>query len=213
MVKRVRGVAYSCRMPPQTSNRLVDGVRGMLNDLLADVYVFTDHMSGAAAGASPGYGVTLVAETTSGRLLAAQASSEGAQVCNISEYTLSVHIKKTIASTGANYLPSLLCDMQLMCPAEQAHGYQPLAPMCCGVKSQSRHTLRRQRAWCQKRWGSWRRRDFWRRWGAGAWWTPRTSRWCCCCARWVRTSSTKFGVGRFLRRRCVRCDCCVISWG
>lgn len=81
MVKRVRGVAYSCRMPPQTSNRLVDGVRGMLNDLLADVYVFTDHMSGAAAGASPGYGVTLVAESTSGRLVAAQASSEGQVTC------------------------------------------------------------------------------------------------------------------------------------
>ncbi len=76
MVKRVRGMAYSCRMPPQTSNRLVDGVRGMLNDLLADVYVFTDHMSGAAAGLSPGYGVALVAETTSGRYLAAQASSD-----------------------------------------------------------------------------------------------------------------------------------------
>lgn len=77
MVKRVRGMAYSCRMPPQTSNRLVDGVRGMLNDLLADVYVFTDHMSGAAAGLSPGYGVALVAETTSGRYLAAQVASDG----------------------------------------------------------------------------------------------------------------------------------------
>lgn len=41
--------------------------------LLADVYIFTDHMTGQQAGASPGYGVTLVAETTSGRLLAAEA--------------------------------------------------------------------------------------------------------------------------------------------
>lgn len=43
--------------------------------LLADVYIFTDHMTGAASGASPGYGITLVAETTSGRLLAAEAAA------------------------------------------------------------------------------------------------------------------------------------------
>ena len=46
-----------------------------LLQLLADVYIFTDHMTGAASGASPGYGITLVAETTSGRLLAAEAAA------------------------------------------------------------------------------------------------------------------------------------------
>lgn len=74
MVRRVRGVAYSMRVPPQTTNRMVDGARGVLNALLADVYVFTDHMSGKEAGASPGYGVMLVGETTTGRMLAAEAS-------------------------------------------------------------------------------------------------------------------------------------------
>lgn len=39
------------------------------------MYIFTDHMTGAASGASPGYGITLVAETTSGRLLAAEAAA------------------------------------------------------------------------------------------------------------------------------------------
>ena len=62
-------------MSPQTSNRMVDGARGVVNPLLADVYVFTDHMSGLEAGASPGYGIMLVAETTSGRLLAAEYST------------------------------------------------------------------------------------------------------------------------------------------
>ena len=75
MVKRIRGVAYSMRVSPQASNRLVDGARGELNALLADVYIFTDHMAGAEAGASPGYGLALVAETTSGRLLSAEAAS------------------------------------------------------------------------------------------------------------------------------------------
>lgn len=75
MVKRIRGVAYSMRVPPQTSNRMVDGCRGLLNDLLADVYLFTDHMSGRQAGASPGYGVALVAETTTGRYISAEATA------------------------------------------------------------------------------------------------------------------------------------------
>lgn len=54
---------------------MVDGARSVVNPLLADVYVFTDHMSGGEAGASPGYGIMLVAETTSGRLLAAEYST------------------------------------------------------------------------------------------------------------------------------------------
>ena len=47
----------------------------MLNSLLADVFVFTDHMPGHEAGASPGYGLSLVAETTTGLLISAQASA------------------------------------------------------------------------------------------------------------------------------------------
>ncbi len=73
MVKTVRGVAYALRVAPAAANRMVDGSRGVLNELLADVRVFTDHRSGTEAGASPGYGLTLVAQTTTGRLLSAQA--------------------------------------------------------------------------------------------------------------------------------------------
>jgi RNA 3'-terminal phosphate cyclase-like protein len=73
MVGRVRGVAYCARVSPQAANRAVDGARGVLNALLADVYVFTDAASGGASGRSPGFGVTLVAETTSGCLVSAEA--------------------------------------------------------------------------------------------------------------------------------------------
>mmetsp|Transcript_41420 Transcript_41420/g.132303 ORF Transcript_41420/g.132303 Transcript_41420/m.132303 type:complete len:369 (+) Transcript_41420:173-1279(+) len=79
MIKRVRGVAYSTRVSPQTSNRMVDAARGILNKLLPDVYIFTDHVSGAEAGLSPGFGLSLVAETTSGRLLAAEATAGSRQ--------------------------------------------------------------------------------------------------------------------------------------
>lgn len=66
MVKRVRGIAYSCNTPPHMTMRMVDGARGVLNKLLADVYIFTDHMSGAKAGFSPGYGLALIGESTTG---------------------------------------------------------------------------------------------------------------------------------------------------
>ena len=75
MVKRVRGIAYSMRVAPAASNRMVDGARGVLNALLADVFVFTDHMPGHEAGESPGYGLSLVAETTTGLLISSQASA------------------------------------------------------------------------------------------------------------------------------------------
>jgi RNA 3'-terminal phosphate cyclase len=60
---------------------MVDAARGVLNQLLADVYIFTDAMSGAAAGASPGYGLTLVAETTTGCLISAEAAATQVCVC------------------------------------------------------------------------------------------------------------------------------------
>jgi len=75
-VRRVRGVAFAARVAPAAAARAVDGARGVLNALLADVFVFTDHAPGQATGGlSPGYGLTLVAETTSGCLLGAEACS------------------------------------------------------------------------------------------------------------------------------------------
>eukprot|EP00793_Prasinoderma_coloniale_P004163 PRCOL_00006339-RA len=66
LVKRVRGVAYACRVSPQMANRMAGAARGVLNRLLPDVFIVTDHAKGATGGASAGYGVLLLAETTAG---------------------------------------------------------------------------------------------------------------------------------------------------
>lgn len=75
---------YTQAVYPVCVTTQVDGARGVLNKLLADVYIFTDALSGSASGNSPGFGLTLVAETTSGCLISAEAcasapsSSQGA---------------------------------------------------------------------------------------------------------------------------------------
>lgn len=61
MIRRVRGVAYSARVSPTILSRVVESARGVLNKLLPDVYIHTDHYKGSEGGHSPGYSVALVA--------------------------------------------------------------------------------------------------------------------------------------------------------
>lgn len=75
-VKRVRGVAYTTRVSPQFAARMVDAARGVLNDFLPDVWIYTDHCKGEASGLSPGYGISLVAESITRCLKAADACAE-----------------------------------------------------------------------------------------------------------------------------------------
>lgn len=62
-VKRVRGVAYTTRVSPQFAARMVDSARGVLNNFLPDVWIYADQAKGATVGESPGFGISLVAET------------------------------------------------------------------------------------------------------------------------------------------------------
>ncbi|CAL4928198.1 unnamed protein product [Urochloa decumbens] len=74
MVKRIRGVSFSTRVSAQFENRIIYAARGIFNRFIPDVHIFTDHRSGSAGGRSPGYGVSLVAETTTGCLLSVDAT-------------------------------------------------------------------------------------------------------------------------------------------
>lgn len=57
-------------MSPQILNRIVDSARNVLNDYIPDVWIYTDYYKGAKGGNSPGYSVNLVAESTTGSLIA-----------------------------------------------------------------------------------------------------------------------------------------------
>ncbi|XP_077245017.1 RNA cyclase family protein [Tasmannia lanceolata] len=79
MVKSIRGVTFSTRVSPQVENRMIYAARGIFNRLLPDVHIFTDHKSGPLAGRSPGYGISLVAETTTGCLISADTAVSSAR--------------------------------------------------------------------------------------------------------------------------------------
>lgn len=75
LVKKVRGMAYGNGVSPAFVNRMVDCTRGVFNNFLPDVYIYTDHRNDKSCG--HGFGLSLVAETTTGCLLGADwATSE-----------------------------------------------------------------------------------------------------------------------------------------
>jgi RNA 3'-terminal phosphate cyclase-like protein len=78
-IKRIRGIAYATRVAPQMANRMVESARGYLNRLLPDVYIYTDVYKGSESGLSPGFALSLVTESTSGTLHAAEYTAQAGQ--------------------------------------------------------------------------------------------------------------------------------------
>ncbi|KAF7805756.1 putative RNA 3'-terminal phosphate cyclase-like protein [Senna tora] len=87
MVKRIRGVTFSARVSSQFENSMIHAARGVFNRLLPDVHIFTDHKAGPQAGNSPGYGISLVAETTSGCFISADTAISRARAEETSDFT------------------------------------------------------------------------------------------------------------------------------
>lgn len=74
-IAKIRGIAYSARVSPQIASRVANTARGALTKYIPNVYVFTDSYRGATSGLSPGYALSLVAQSTTGSLLSAELSS------------------------------------------------------------------------------------------------------------------------------------------
>ncbi|KAG7308382.1 hypothetical protein JYU34_005579 [Plutella xylostella] len=75
LVKRIRGVVYALRVSPTMANRVVESAKGVMLKFLPDVYINTDQCRGANAGKSPGFGISLVAETNEKTYYCAEAKS------------------------------------------------------------------------------------------------------------------------------------------
>ncbi|KAK8219894.1 hypothetical protein M8818_000868 [Zalaria obscura] len=86
-VKRIRGVAYSTGVAAANNARMIETARGVLNTLVADTYIFSDVSSaplipaperGNAAAKKKigvGFGLSLVAESSTGALYSADVAS------------------------------------------------------------------------------------------------------------------------------------------
>ena len=75
-VKKIRGIAYVTRMGPQIANRMVDSCRQLLTRYIPDVYIYTDVYKGQESGKSPGYALSLVAESSTGAIYSTELCFE-----------------------------------------------------------------------------------------------------------------------------------------
>lgn len=75
MVKRIRGTAYATKVSPAMANRTIESAKGLLLNFLPDIYIYSDQTKGKLAGNSPGFGITLIAETTEGVCYSAEMVS------------------------------------------------------------------------------------------------------------------------------------------
>lgn len=74
-IKRIRGVAWATRVSPSVPNRMIESAKNLLLKFIPDVYIYSDHSTGAKSGKSPGFGLVLTAETTGGCFLSAEVVS------------------------------------------------------------------------------------------------------------------------------------------
>ncbi|PIA62506.1 hypothetical protein AQUCO_00200489v1 [Aquilegia coerulea] len=86
MVQRIRGTTFSTRVHPECEKTMTYTARGIFNRLLPDVHVFGDHRSGPQAGKSPGYGISLFAQTTSGCFISTDTAVSYARVEETDDY-------------------------------------------------------------------------------------------------------------------------------
>ncbi|KAH9601387.1 RNA 3'-terminal phosphate cyclase [Trypanosoma melophagium] len=76
-VRRIRGISFGCRVSADLSQRAATAAKGVLLNLLPDVYVVTDLDNAKRHNGEPssGYGVVLVAETTSKHCVISQETT------------------------------------------------------------------------------------------------------------------------------------------
>ncbi|KAH9945930.1 18S rRNA biogenesis protein [Epithele typhae] len=75
-IKRIRGISHAVRVNPQFSNRMIEAARSVLNRYIPDIYLYSDVYKGEDSGKSPGYALSLMAESTTGAMHCAEAVSK-----------------------------------------------------------------------------------------------------------------------------------------
>jgi RNA 3'-terminal phosphate cyclase-like protein len=131
LVRRVRGIAYATRVSPAICTRVVSSARSLLNQAAADVYIYSDHFSGADGVLSPGFGLVLVAETTTGALISAETCARKSELPEDVGRRAAALLLEQVARRGmcdSTNQPMLLLYM-LLCDEEVSRiRFGPLSP-------------------------------------------------------------------------------------
>ena len=125
-VKRVRGVAYCIGVPGSNNARMIDAARGALNPLVSDTYIFSDVSSAPFAPQQSnstgkrrtgvGFGLSLVAESSTGTLYSADLSSapEGGEVPEDMGRRCAYQLLETVSRGGCVSLAAAPTALVLM---------------------------------------------------------------------------------------------------
>lgn len=79
--KRARGTVIGCRISPSSSARVAHAAKGVMHNLLPDVWIHTETHSGSkhrsgGCGPSPGLGVWMTLQSTTGVLICSEACQD-----------------------------------------------------------------------------------------------------------------------------------------
>ena len=75
-IKRVRGIAAGSLISTSILNNMKDTAKSRLLEYLPDVWIHSDYYKGEKGGKSPGYSLSLLAETTTGTTITFDACHE-----------------------------------------------------------------------------------------------------------------------------------------
>ncbi|CAH8271831.1 unnamed protein product [Arabidopsis lyrata] len=134
MVKKIRGITFSTRVTSDFEHSMRFAARGIFNNLLPDVHIFQDHRVGAQAGKSPGYGISLVAETTTGCYMSADTTVSCERPDETGELDVEKKERLPAEDTGVEVASWLLQEIEKGGVVDSTH--QGLLFLLCALSEQ-----------------------------------------------------------------------------
>ncbi|EDO17418.1 hypothetical protein Kpol_1037p14 [Vanderwaltozyma polyspora DSM 70294] len=113
-IVKIRGVAYSTRVSPSMVNRMIDGAKQVLKNVGCEVNITADVWRGENSGKSPGWGITLVAETKKGWCFFSEEIGNSGDIPEDIGSKVAYHLLEEISISsvvGRNQLPLALTYM------------------------------------------------------------------------------------------------------
>jgi RNA 3'-terminal phosphate cyclase-like protein len=99
-VDKIRGIAYSTRVSPASVNRIIESARQVLKRTGCETFIYSDVARGEESGKSPGFGVTIVAETKNGWAISCEQVASSGSVPEDLGYEAALKLLEQISYGG-----------------------------------------------------------------------------------------------------------------